>query len=339
MSLKEIVLREKELNRRMLEADMDSWYEVLKDYTYDSSFILITVQEAEMLVKASDFFNKGLSLSECREKLQEEDQVRFTDLQSRIHEAIKTLTPEGGGVFVKMSSRSPKDSTFRKDAKFQILHSLLEKKKAVEGDHLSKNSIIDCVFQSHISSFQLFNADEVLQTLLSSDRVIGDEIPLALEHKNRVWKEHIVLRKWQDIPIAYEFRGFVFNDKLSGLCQYYDEILYKEVVDNYEKIESLILNFFKKVKNLVPLTPKEYVIDFVVDVQNEQVIIVELNPFGEPDGMGTGCVMFDLKNEHDYSVIFGDAGFEFRVETEALSEANFEKMMNVEYMNAVSPYF
>lgn len=28
--------------------------------------------------------------------------------------------------------------------------------------------------------------------------------------------EHIVLRKWQDIPIAFEFRGFVFNNKLAG---------------------------------------------------------------------------------------------------------------------------
>lgn len=60
MSLKEIVLREKELNRRMLEADMDSWYEVLKDYTYESSFLLITVEEAEMMVKASELFNKGV---------------------------------------------------------------------------------------------------------------------------------------------------------------------------------------------------------------------------------------------------------------------------------------
>lgn len=59
MSLKEIVLREKELNRRMLEADMDSWYEALKDHTYESSFIPITIEEAEMMVKASNFYNKG----------------------------------------------------------------------------------------------------------------------------------------------------------------------------------------------------------------------------------------------------------------------------------------
>jgi hypothetical protein len=40
-----------------------------------------------------------------------------------------------------------------------------------------------------------------------------------------------------------------------------------------------------------------------------------LNPFGKPNGLGTGTVLFDNSNEHDLSILFGDSSFEFRIET------------------------
>lgn len=43
--------------------------------------------------------------------------------------------------------------------------------------------------------------------------------------------------------------------------------------------------------------------------------IVELNPFGRPDGLGTGTVLFDVRVPGDAAVLFGDAPFELRVQT------------------------
>jgi hypothetical protein len=60
----------------------------------------------------------------------------------------------------------------------------------------------------------------------------------------------VVLRKWQSIPIQYELRGFIFNDKLAALCQYYDEVVYPDLVENREEIVSLALEFFEKVNSM-----------------------------------------------------------------------------------------
>jgi len=165
-----------------------------------------------------------------------------------------------------------------------------------------------------------------------------DELPLALEHKHKIWKENIVLRRWYDIPIEYEFRGFVFDNKLTGLCQYYDEVVYPEVVKNKELIKDLVLNFFEESKSSVPITPKEYVWIWLLMLKKKKVLIVEINPFGKPDGMGTGTVMFKLNEPNDCQVIFGERPFGFRIETEPLSEANYKKMIGPEFARLVEEF-
>jgi len=258
-----------------------------------------------------------------------EVEKRLSDLERRVAVAMAELCPlpSDQSVFTKLSSRSPKDAKNRKVVKEQILLQLLKEKGRLQ---ISKNEIIACVFQAHISSFKLHSAKEVLETLLSSERVITDELPLALEHRHKIWKEHIVLRKWNSIPLQYELRAFIYNNTMTALCQYYDEVVYPELVANKEIITRLVLDFFSKVKDDVPIHPKEYVLDLVVDIPQQKVIIVEINPFGKPDGMGTGTVMFDLRKNVDRGILFGEKGFEFRVETEMLSEEAYKNMIGPE---------
>lgn len=149
-----------------------------------------------------------------------------------------------------------------------------------------------------------------------------------------------MLREWVDIPIEFEFRGFVYDNKLTALCQYYDEVCYPELLEKKTAIEDAILSFFEQVKDRVPITPKEYVLDFLVDVTQSPplVKIVEINPFGRPDGMGTGTVMFDLRKEEDQAILFGEAPFQFRVEEVPLSQENYSKMIGPELKAIVRPY-
>jgi len=254
-------------------------------------------------------------------------------------------------VFAKLSSRSPKDATNRNQKKKEILVQILKDElKKKQTSHLSKNDIIACIFQAHMSALKLASAHEVLETLMASDRVMNDEIPLALEH-SKTWSETIVLRKWCNIPIKFELRGFVMDNKLTALCQYYDEVYYPELFENKEKIEKIVLSFFESVKDKIPITPKEYVVDFIVDVPNNTAIIIEINPFGKPDGMGTGTVMFNLKNEEDRDLVFGrrkgggggEGGekkkLELRLETKELSEEKFGKMIGEELDEIVKPFY
>jgi len=198
---------------------------------------------------------------------------------------------------------------------------------------------MDCIFQAHISSLKLSNAHEVLETLLSSDRVMNDEIPLALEHSKRIWQENIVIRQWCPIPILYELRGFVYNNTLTGLCQYYDEVFYPELLEHKDLIQKIVLDFFDSVKNLIPINPKEYVLDVIVDLNHQKALIVEINPFGKPDGMGTGTVMFNLNNGTDADILFGIKPFEFRIETEPLSDEKFGNMISSEWKDVIKGFY
>jgi hypothetical protein len=45
-----------------------------------------------------------------------------------------------------------------------------------------------------------------------------------------------------------------------------------------------------------------------------------LNPFGKPNGRGTGTALFDNANERDLQVLFGERPFELRVQTERPSD-------------------
>jgi hypothetical protein len=55
--------------------------------------------------------------------------------------------------------------------------------------------------------------------------------------------------------------------------------------------------------------------DFAFDMANDRVYVIEINPFGEYDGMGTSTCMFNKKKKEDADILFGRSKFEFRVET------------------------
>jgi hypothetical protein len=305
--------QEKELNRRLQEADVDFWYDSIKDVTYETTFVSVSPEEARAMAAHYKARTEGGEV---------DDGVTQTlaNLKTRVEEALEPFREDG--VFVKLDSRSPKDATNRFEAGKKILKEMLNNR---DPNTFTPDELVNFVFQAHIASFRLFTAIEVIETLLYSNRVVTDEIPLALDHLD-TWKVQIVLRRWCDLPVRFEFRGFVFDNKLTALCQYYNEVVCPDVIVNKEKIQHLIQNFFEQVRDRIPITPKEYVIDFLVDLENDKVLIVEINPFGKPDGLGTGCVHFDPSCSLDAAVLFGEAEFEFRLDTNPLSRTDFEKM-------------
>lgn len=310
------IANEKEMIRRMQESDVDFWYESIKEFTYETTFIPITPQEAEAMLA---HYSARISNLEVPSSAQE----IIDSVQKRVEIAMKDFGNDG--VFVKLASRSPKDATNRIEPAKSILKSLLEEYKQ-SGKKITPDEIVNIVFQAHVSSFRLFTAEEVMMTILHSNRVMTDEIPLVLEHKNE-WKEQIVLRRWCDVPVRYEFRGFIFDGKLTALCQYYNEVVCPELIEHKDKIEKLVLDFAPQIIDRIPITPKEYVIDFLVDLEKERVLVVEINPFGKPDGIGTGCVLFDPENPRDADILFGNAPFEFRIDTVPLCVGDYQSMI------------
>jgi len=166
-----------------------------------------------------------------------------------------------------------------------------------------------------------------MHMFLSSERINSDLL-LALDYPAEKWTQDFVVRKFVPIPIEYEFRGFVVNNELRAMCQYYHWIFFPTLVENKERINSIIKQKFEEIKDLVPIKSKSYVVDWAVDMEKSEVYIIELNPFGDYEGMGTSPSMFKLhlndgkmdRQGPDRHLFFGDGAYEFRIEEKPLEE-------------------
>lgn len=107
-----------------------------------------------------------------------------------------------------------------------------------------------------------------------------------------------------------EFRGFVYNNQLTALSQYYSQCYFPRLSGDREKYLTKIKDFFEIIQPKIPLS--SYVIDFVIvtdsntnhnnnnDINsNARVAVLELNPFN----VATGACLFDW--EKDEKVLKG----------------------------------
>jgi len=131
----------------MLQADLDAWYEALKDVTYKSVFLALSPTEAEAMLKV---YNARLK----KEEANTEDIAILNNLEKRIASKMQELP--SGAVFAKLSSRSPKDATNRIPVKFRLLEEYLkDKAEKSSGGKLTPNDIVSAIFQAHIGSFKV----------------------------------------------------------------------------------------------------------------------------------------------------------------------------------------
>ena len=73
--------------------------------------------------------------------------------------------------------------------------------------------------RGQIECLKLSTAAEVVECYLTSSRCCEDDIPLALGFLD-AWSQHVVLREFVTIPTQYEMRAFVYDRRLTALCQY-----------------------------------------------------------------------------------------------------------------------
>ena len=112
------------------------------------------------------------------------------------------------------------------------------------------------------------------------------------------------------------------------MSQYFSGAFFPELVQNKSKIYGMVKDFFATVRDKVQLDPGDYVMDLAIDLPNNKVYVIELNPGGPPDGHGTGTPLFDLSKELDRAILFGENqsdgnetdDFEFRIRTSPPTE-------------------
>lgn len=166
-----------------------------------------------------------------------------------------------------------------------------------------KNDVSICIWEGMRNGLVSHSGKEILRLLLQSDRSAVD-CKRELE-RGEDYAMNLIIRKWVQLPINYEFRCFFTNHTINAITQYFNNCFFQEVVDAKDKLEQLMLDEWDKVKNLLPF--ENGIVDFVVDLSKERAYIIEFNPLD----LFTGDGLFDYYE--DWDVIVGNKPREFRI--------------------------
>ena len=167
------------------------------------------------------------------------------------------------GIFVRLGSRSPKDSLYESTAK--------------------------CL-----------TVEDIMTRLTVCSERIYEDLSMAINNK---YESCIWLREWKEIPEWAEFRCFMKDRKLIGISQYnyLKGIIYSEIKENEESIIHLILGFFdyfKTVSHLDSVVFDVFVIKKSIGNQNHwEIKLLEINPFFE---MTDPC-LFDWRKPEEFN--------------------------------------
>lgn len=141
---------------------------------------LMRLSFATVLIKLSkqsrrDILNGSAHSTGIGFEPNEERWLKFLD---RLDQAVSQF-PDGA--FVRLASRSPKDS-----------------------------------WEGHRGGFRVRNGQDAMDRLLDSERIVED---LHLDIRDNA-TSYIAIREWRDIPLANEWRVFIHEGKIIGVSQY-----------------------------------------------------------------------------------------------------------------------
>ena len=268
--------KEKEETRRdyFFSTGLDRWYDSLKDKTFRSEIVELSPSEARAIVAC---WERDYKHRDSNASLPDESHIEIpaalSGLAKRLSFSISSLSPERGA-FIKLSTRSPKDSHIafaraRRDYESQIL-------SRSESDNININDKLIHLAQVVIESLRVTTGDYAVKLLLSSDRV-GEDLEYALERGDEDFSKctSLILREWVDIPQWAEFRGFVWGGRLNAIGQYNHLVLFPQLKQHISRVKVDLESFYAAIKDKIPLD--RYIIDFAWT--EERVYLIEVNPF------------------------------------------------------------
>jgi hypothetical protein len=303
---------------------VENWYPILNNVTAETIFIDISKEEAKVII---DFYNYRYH----KQKSMTKEKVKtLKNFEEKIDCVIKENNFNETGFFAKLSFRSPKDGFpfHNEKIKDYFDEEVLKLKSKWNPEKwsvkLSKEDLegnINWIAYTRAIERLMNNKSgkEVLSLLLSSERVKQD-LTYALEYddldkydnnnenddkeikKEYDWNMKLILRKWvEGVNGLMEFRCFVKNNKMNAITQYNHPFLIEELLSDeicLEIKEKVYEYWNTKVRKILEYL-SDYVIDFAI-LENGEIFLVELNPFGESAGTG----MFNWKD--DSNILFGN---------------------------------
>ena len=239
-------------------------------------------------------------------------------LAHRIQQVMHETFPDAEKYFVKLSTRSPKDSKILFEKATHLFKQRI--------DHIQSDPSITppdenerwIILTEEVAKASAVNdAIEALELFLDSERVYEDllyaleEIDAQLkegkvEEGTKKWSMSIVIRTWDPrVTLASEFRGFCWNYRLTCMGQYFHP-LYFPFLENYRKeiINDCLQLFNEKIKDSLPVP--NALVDFAwlggpnTTPETKQVMLIEVNPLSDCLGSFSASTgLFDYEADAD----------------------------------------
>lgn len=291
--------------------DIDVWYPILKDQTFKTIFIPLTVFERNAII---EFHN--VSWRNISPKLSN----YHTNILNQLEQNIQLIIQENhsDGYFIRLCGRSPKDgepnnreNVWRKYE--SNLNQLLQ-----NGDVLNIHTKMTAIART--PWMQIFSGADVMSLILTSERVYSDMI----DWKRFGEPEQICLREFnQELSIDYEFRIFVYNHKITAITQYDHYSYYKHLFPLKDEIHKQIQDLWFIIHQLIRVST--YIIDMAYLPSTGKMIMVELSPFFPC----TGPAEFNWKN--DIGILKGEEPFEFRLKAIDTVHPQLDELMELNW--------
>jgi len=169
-----------------------------------------------------------------------------------------------------------------------------------------------------------YSGKEAVELLGNSHRIWQD-IVSAIDAIIDEFSMYIVLRKWANIHPSLEFRGFVYNRKLNSISSYNRAVCWEGIPERIHEIEEKCRRYYEKIKDKIPLTMQNFVVDFAILEDTGEVTIVEFNDFADFEGCGANAELFDWNK--DEAILKGNAPFETRLVMKPLPHEQLRKTL------------
>lgn len=313
-----------EYKSMMQETFLEQYLEIIKDCSFKSALLPLAVKSAQSLVNAREVWLQRAAESKGGE-VSSSALIDADPVLQELVASIDTLKQKHGWkyVFVRLSSLSPKDAALNSPRFMQVYE---EELRVLEHDaQKSNNSVLNCklhaLYRASTWCLACENGKRACQLFIEADRTYNDLKDHA--NGNIPCDFNIAVREFRLFPVELEFRGFVYQRKLTALTQYNEMCFFPILSALHDQILARIQADFARLLGSVPL--ESFVVDFVLATKTEsadgyeiankrlelsideyQVWVVELNPFAEFAGAG----LFDWLV--DKPVLLGRKPFEFR---------------------------
>ena len=284
--------REETRRKEFFDSGFERWYDLVKDKTIPSQLVKIYPAEARAIVLC---WKRHFQDKKCDSTIRYEAEIKvpadLNNLADRLSSTISSFT-SGKGAFVKLSTRSPKDSPVA----FEKARVAYQACLGSLGENPSLNSRLDLLSTVVGESLKVTSGEEAVKILISSDRV-GEDLEYALENGDDEFMKciHLVVREWVNVPQWAEFRGFVSNGQLRALGQYNYLVRFPVLQDKVNRIKDDLKKFHASIQERIKM--EQYIIDFVWT--EETMYLIEFNAFSGERMFHTTTGLWDWESPAD----------------------------------------